>query len=173
MIRPPKAHIRVFSRTNARSQPDPPTSVKHRVMDIGLAVPNGLVAPVDGRGHRPSRCKRGVGVSDWNRDLLNGVISRIKNRCVVRTRLESAVDRPVRVHGWIPFVRRCLIMQICCRICPVPLGNHDVTLNTLWASRNRWEFSPGDPVGPVGKHLKRSSKAHSTEITIHASTRLT
>src|ERR1700722_20641534 len=59
LIRSGLAEIRIFSRTDSRGEPNPAMGVEHWVVNIGLAVPDGLLSPI-GRG-RQDRIIGGIG----------------------------------------------------------------------------------------------------------------
>ena len=169
MIGPFETHRRVLGSPHARGEPDAAVLVEHRVVDVRLAVPDRLVAPV-GRGRqRRSRRYGGVGIAHRHRHLTGSVGHRIEHRHVVRARLERAVDRAVRVDGRIALVGGDLVVEIRLRIGPVPLRHDDVALDALRPARRLGQLARQDPVGPVGEHLDRAPAPHPVEPVRHRS----
>ena len=174
VVRPVQAHRRVVGAAHPRGEPDAAGLIEHRVVDVGLAVPDRLVPPV-GRGRqRRARRDRRVGVAHRHRHLGGGVGHRIEHRHVVRARLERAVDRAVGVDRRVALVGGDLVVQVGLRIGPVPLRHDDAALHPLRPARRlRGQFAGQDAVGPVGEHLERAAAPHPVQPVRHRAAGLT
>ena len=161
------AEIGIRRGAHGRRDPDAPFFIKHRVVDIVLARPDRFFAPVRRRLRHRRRRGRCLRIANGELHLAGGVVNGIEHGQIVGTQLERSVDQTVRVERGIATVGGHLVVQVGLRIRPVPLGDHDVTLDALRTRRRGRHFTAGDAIGPVGKHLQRAILAHLIETTGH------
>ena len=151
-----------------RREPDAALPVEHRVVVVGLAVPDVLLAPI-GRG--PQDLDRaGVAGPERQRHVGRGrqhevrrdVLHRIEDRHVVAGMLALPVQRPVGVDGRIAPVAGDQVVQILLVVVPVAQRDDDVALDALRPRRlgNR-QLALRDALGPVAEILER----HAAELT--------
>src|SRR5206468_2251710 len=62
---------------------------------------------------------------------------------------------------------RHFIVEICLRVGPIPLRDHDVALQALRPRRFGRQLAAGDAIGPVGEHRERAVLAHRVEAAGH------
>ena len=161
MTRTRLAERGVLRRTNTRRDPDTTLSVEHRVVHVGLAVPDRLRPPIRRRdGHLLLRHWAGARVTECDWDTTRRMSLRIEHRHVVGACLEHGVERTIRIHSWIAAIGRDEIVQINFRICPVPHGDDDVALDSLRPRRSGRNFTRLYPVSPVCEHLERGPDSH-------------
>ena len=153
----------IVGRPHRRRDPHAALLVEHRVVDVVLAGPDRLVAPVRrGRGHL-RRCRRRVRIAHVS-GTFPAVAVRIEHRHVVGAQLERAVERPVGVHRRIAAIGRDHVVQVRLRIGPVPHRDDDVALDALRPRRRRRKLAGLDAVGPVGEH-RESARGRSGSST--------
>ena len=131
------AERRVVRHVARRREPDAALPVEHRVVVVGPAVPDVLLAPI-GRG--PQDLDRaGVAGPERQRHVGRGrqhevrrdVLHRIEDRHVVAGVLALPVHRPIGVDGRIAPVAGDQVMQILLVVVPVAQRDDDVALDTL------------------------------------------
>ena len=162
------AEVRIVRHVAGRGEPDAALPVDHRVVVVGLAVPDVLLAPI-GRG--PEDLDRaGVAGPERQRHVGRGrqhevrrhVLDRIEDRHVVAGVLALPVQRPVAVDGRIAPVGRDQIVQILLGVVPVAQRDDDVALDALRPRRlGKRQLALRDALGPVAEILER----HAAELT--------
>ena len=127
------AERRIVGRTHGRRDPHASLLVEHRVVDVVLARPERVVAPVRRRraGRRTRRRLASFGSRTVSGTRLDRVVHRIEHGEIVGAQLERAVDQAVRVERRVAPVGRDVVVQVRLRIGPVPLGDDDVALDAL------------------------------------------
>src|SRR6266404_1464977 len=90
--------------TDSRGDPDAALTVHRKTVGVRLTGPDRFITEV---GRRFGRLR----VANRQLHLTRRVAHRIDYRQIIRGRFERSVDRPVRIHRWVPFVARDLIMQ--------------------------------------------------------------
>src|SRR2546427_461092 len=132
MVRALFAEVRICRRTNPRGEPNPTFLVHHRVMVAGLAVPDRLLAPIGRGAHR--RVLRG-----WRLRIAYrvfhfhcGVALRVEDWNEIRALLGGPVELAVSVDRGLAPIGRNLIVEVGRRPAPVPQGEHDIALDSLW-----------------------------------------
>src|SRR5229473_18508 len=86
----------ILGRTDYGSEPDAALLIEHRVMHVGLAVPDGFVAPVGRRLHRFPRSGR-LGIANRHSHMGRRVVHWIEHGNVIGAQLGSAVEQAVGV----------------------------------------------------------------------------
>ena len=151
---PRLAERRVVVGTDASGKPQAPALIEHGIVNRGVAVPDGLIAP-HRRGIQRLRLARRIGIAILNLQLADRVVHRIEHRQIVAALLGRSVDQTVGVYLWIALVGGDLVVQISFRIGPVPLRDHHVALDALRPGRRlRRQLAVRDPGGPIAKQLR-------------------
>ena len=167
MARALLAEVGIVRLVAGRGQPDAALPVEHRVVVVGLAVPDVLLAPI-GRGSQDLD-RAGVAGSERQRHVGRGrqhevrrhVLHRIEDRHVVAGMLALPVQRPIGVDGRVAPVARDQVVQILLVVVPVAQRDHDVALDALRPRRlGKRQFALGDALGPVAEILER----HAAEL---------
>ena len=166
------AEVRVLERPHRRGDPHAAALVEHRVVDVVLAGPDDVAAPVRRRLHHRRRRRRRVRIADGQRHLADRVAHRIEHRQVVGAQLEGAVDQAVGVERRIAPIGRDRVVQVGLRVGPVPLGDDDVALEALRPRRRGRHFARGDAIGPVREQRERAIAAELSEAADHLRARL-
>ena len=133
-----------------------PRSIEHGIVDGGVAVPDGLVAP-HGRGLAAACGCPGVsGSRNGTFTCADGVVHGIEHRQIVAALFGRSVDQAVGVDAWVALVGGDFVVQISFGIGPVPLRDHDIALHALRPRRRfRGQFAFRDAGGPIAEHLRR------------------
>src|SRR5215467_4360554 len=167
LVTPLLAEGRIVAGANSLRNPDSALFIKHRIVHISLTVPDGIVAPIGGRRHNLVIGAR------WRLWVTNGQFhlacrgtSRIEDREVIRAKLRSSIDPAVGIDGGIPLVGRDLVMEICFRVGPIPLGDNDVPLDTLRPGRRRRQFPSGNSIRPICEQDRKSTRLNSSHLVI-------
>src|SRR3989442_2319740 len=127
----------IFARADSGGNPDSTLRIEHRIVDIGLAVPDGFVPPIRRRRRNLVVCARwSLRIANWHSKLIRYSAHWIEDRQIINAEFGSAVDGSIGVQCGIALIRGDLIVQICLRVGPVPLGNDDVPLDTLGSRRD-------------------------------------
>ena len=161
------AEIRIRRRSHGGRDPHAPLFVEHRIVDIVLAGPDGLVAPVRRRRRHLRRRGRRARIAHGQLHLADRVADRIENGQVVGAELQRSVDEAVGVERGIPSVGRDLVVEIRLGVSPVPLRDDDVALESLRSRRRRRQLAFGDAIGPVGEHRQCAIFTHRVQTTGH------
>ena len=156
------AEVGVVRLVARRRQPQAALTVEHRVVVVGLAVPDVFVAPigralqdVDRAGVAGAECQRHVGCRRQHK-IRRDVFHRVEDRHVVAGVLALTVERAVSVDRRITFVAGDQVMQILFRVVPVAQRDDDVALHTLRPRRRcPRQLALGDAFGPVGEIRER------------------
>src|SRR3984893_3836925 len=152
------------------SSGDPQTSafIEHRIMNRRMAVPDGLIAP-NWRGLHRLGLSRRVWVAIWNLHLTDGVVRGIEYGQVVAALLGRSVDQTIGVNVGIALIRGDFVVQIGFWIGPVPLGDHDISLEALWPRRRLGrQLALRNPSGPVAKLLGGSLRTELSQAAQHS-----
>ena len=168
MARALLAERRILRRPHRRRDPYPAFFIEHRVVDRGLARPDGFLSPERRRGRHLRIGRRRARIAQRQLDLPRFVPHRIEHREVVGALLERAIEQAVRIEGRIAAVGRHDIVQIGLRVRPVPHRDHDVALEPLRTRRGRRHLTLRDAVGPVGEHREGTLASEIAEPGDHA-----
>ena len=168
------AESRIARRPESGCKPHPPQFIEHRIVRIGLTVPDRLVSPI-GRGHENGVIRGGgrVRIADGQLHLARCILRRIEDWREIRALLGRPVDQAVCVDGGISLVRGNLVMQVGCRGGPIPYQQDDIALDALrpWRRRRR-QFTGGNPVRPIGKQRQGAIRVEPPDRIDHGAARL-
>ena len=158
----------IVARTNSSGEPQASAFVEHRIVDRRMAVPDSFIAP-NWRGLHRLRLSRRVRIAIWNLHLTDGVVHGIEHGQVVAALLGRSVDQTVGVDVRIALVGGDFVVQIGFWIGPIPLGDHDISLDALWPRRRLGrQFALRDPGGPVAKLLGGSLRTELSQAADHS-----
>ena len=153
MARPFFAERWIVTRANPGGDPDSSLFIKHGIVDVGLAVPNGFISPIRRRRRRLIVAARWrLRVTDWHADSVRCGAHWVEDRQIVNAKFCGAVNCSVGVQCGIALVGGNFIVQIGLRVCPVPLGNDHVSFGTLRSRGHGRQLSGRNPVGPISEH---------------------
>src|SRR5580704_10071744 len=74
----------ILARADSGGNPDSPLRIEHRVVHVGLAVPDRFVSPIGGRFHRLVVCARWrLRIANWHTNLARYGAHRVEDRQIV------------------------------------------------------------------------------------------
>ena len=164
------ARLRVAA--NLRGQPYAALAVEHRIVRIrrivGRIGPQMLVAPEKGRTVRRGEARRDfvLGLARGDVDGIRAVVGLIQNHQLAVARVHRIV-RPAAIDLRMMLIGRDLIVHEGMIVADIPLGRHDVALDSRGARRHRRHGPVLDVVGPVRERLQVCVFAHLGHGGVH------
>src|SRR5262245_56548604 len=172
MARPSLAVVRIVERTDRRRDPHAAFFVEHRVVNVVLALPDRLAAPVRRwLRHRGGSWRR-IRIADRQLDRAGDVLYWIEDRQVVGAELQRAVKGTVRVDRRVAAIRRDDVVQVRLRIDPIPPRDAGVALGARRTGRHRRQLAAADAIGPARELRENPLAAELVQRAGHLRTRL-
>ncbi len=173
MVRALPAKVRVRGGAHGCRDPDPAFMIEHRVMHVGLAIPNRFIIPIGRwlRHRRVGRLRIGIANSQGYTGCL--MLDRVEHGQVVGTGFKSPVNLTVGVDGRVPPVCRHQVVEISRFIGPVPLCDDDISLKSFRAGRLGRNFTVDNTIRPACKHSQSLFLTNPVNTTNHTASCLT